>query len=126
MNNKFNVIDSDILLQLLMQFATKNEVATYFMCSEKELDKYVKNKFNVSYSELETTMNTRGKFAIKQKQMNLASTRPDMAKWLGMQYCGQKENDMSSERVILVANGYDLNEDEKKILNDIKNDNENK
>jgi hypothetical protein len=26
----------------------------------------------------------------------------------------------------LVANGYDLNEDEKKILNDIKNDNENK
>lgn len=108
-------INTDILIQLLIQFTSKQDICSYFNISSNDLDKFILDNFNMPYDTLENTMKIRGQFAIRQAQLELAKTKPEMAKWLGIQYCGQKDSENNSEKVYILANPNDLPQDIKDL-----------
>lgn len=100
--NNFSEINEAELQMLEQQFTPKSEIAKYFMCSESELDAFVKEVFGCGYQVFHDTMAARGRAVILQKQMVLADKNPNVAIFLGKQYCGQKEDvsDIPAVRIV--------------------------
>lgn len=102
MENTFSKINEAELQMLEQQFTPKSEIAKYFMCSEHELDIFVKDSFGCDYQAFHDTMEARGKAVIIQKQMRLADKNPNVAIFLGKAYCGQKEDNAEIPMVRVV------------------------
>lgn len=96
-------ITSAELQMLEQQFTPKSEIAKYFLCSEEDLDTFVKDTYDISYQDFHDTMVARGRATILQKQYNLANKNPNVAIFLGKQYCGQKE-DTDEVKAIKIVN----------------------
>lgn len=95
---------TSVELQMLeQQFTPKSEIAKYFLCSEKDLDDFVRETYDISYQDFHNTMVARGRASILQKQYNLANKNPNVAIFLGKQYCGQTE-DTSDVKSIKIVN----------------------
>jgi len=99
---KFSEISEAELQMLEQQFTPKSEIAKYFMCKEEDLDKFVEVTFGCDYQTFHDTMVSRGRASIIQKQMVLADKNPNVAIYLGKQYCGQKEDVTDIPKVNIV------------------------
>lgn len=94
-------IDFESMQRMMKQFTEKQEIAKFFMCTEKDLDNFVKHEIGCTYAELEDHMHARGRAIIKNHQFEMAKKDSKVAMRLGEIYCGQKsENDI--ERIVIV------------------------
>jgi len=99
-NNMIQINLEDVERQM-KQFTSKLEIAEYFMCTEADLDKFIKRECECSYDELNKCMRAQGKAIIKDTQFILAKKDSKVAMRLGELYCDQKaENDI--ERIVIV------------------------
>lgn len=70
---------------------TKEEICDWFMISDKTLDRWIKELYNQSFSEVFRQKRSRGSVTLRRYQFTLAKKSAAMAIWLGKQYLNQNE-----------------------------------
>lgn len=70
---------------------TKEEICDWFMISDKTLDRWIKELYNQSFSEVFRQKRSRGSVTLRRYQFTLAKKSATMAIWLGKQYLNQNE-----------------------------------
>lgn len=71
---------------------TKLEICDFFEVSDKTLDRWCKETYNTSFSEVYQQKREKGKISLRRAQFKLAETNAVMAIFLGKQYLGQRDN----------------------------------
>ena len=105
----YKEINKDEFKKLCGLHCTEQEIAGWFRCNVDTITDFCKREFNCSFSEAITMFGTEGKVSIRRMQFKLAEKSPAMAKWLGMQYLGQREqidytqSEVKPVRVILAG-----------------------
>lgn len=59
--------------------------------TDKTLDKWCKDTYNMHFSEIFAIKRGRGKISLRRMQWRLAEKNATMAIWLGKQYLGQRD-----------------------------------
>jgi hypothetical protein len=101
-------IDWDEFDKLCNLQCTLVEIAGWFDCSEDTIERRVKETHGVTFAEHYAKKSSRGKIAIRRKQMQVAqSGNPVMLIWLGKQYLGQKDksDEEMNTPIQVVVNG---------------------
>lgn len=70
---------------------TLQEMCSFFNCCEDTLEKWVKETYKQTFSEIFSLKRGRGKISLRRTQFQLAEKNPTMAIWLGKQYLDQKD-----------------------------------
>lgn len=70
---------------------TKEEICDWFMISDKTLDRWIKELYDQSFSEVFRQKRSRGSVTLRRYQFTLAKKSATMAIWLGKQYLNQNE-----------------------------------
>lgn len=77
---------------------TQEEICAVLDADEKTLQKWCKETYGKTFSQVFAEKRCGGRMSLRRKQWNLAETNSTMAIWLGKQYLGQKDNiDIKSE-----------------------------
>ena len=71
---------------------TLNEMAGFFECSNKTLERWCNDEYKKPFSEIFDEKRTLGKIALRRIQWRLAEKSPQMAIFLGKNYLGQKDH----------------------------------
>lgn len=82
---------------------TREEICAVLDVSEKTLDKWCHETYDMSFSLVFEQKRQGGKSSLRRNQWNLSKTNPTMAIWLGKQYLGQK--DKQEVKADIVSNG---------------------
>jgi hypothetical protein len=79
---------------------TLREIASAFDCSEDTIERAVKRTYKVNFAEYFSLKRCRGFISLRRKQMELAlSGDKTMLIWLGKQYLGQAEKQITEHAV---------------------------
>ena len=93
---------------------TKLEICAWFGVTDKTIDRWCKDSYKRTFSEVYAEKREGGKISLRRMQWQLAEKNASLSIWLGKQYLGQRDPD----RVINAnASGQ---EDGVQIINDIK------
>lgn len=86
-------IDWEELDKLCHIQCTRREVASFFDCSEDTIDNKCKQKYGVNFSAYAAQKGSGGLISLRRKQFHKAIDEGNvvMLIWLGKQYLGQKE-----------------------------------
>lgn len=71
---------------------TKEEICAFFECTDKTLDRFCKETYNRSFSDVFGEKRGLGKISLRRKQWKLADKSAAMAIFLGKQYLDQKDH----------------------------------
>jgi AraC-like DNA-binding protein len=100
--NDARYIDIDLgqLDKLCAIQCTKFEVACFFECSEDTIERRIKEKTGMTFSQYFEMKRGRGKIALRRMQMQTAEKgNVTMLIWLGKQYLGQTDkNELSTPK----------------------------
>ena len=96
----FNKNQWEELDKLMQMQCTEIEICGWFELDDKTLTKLIKEKYNMSFSELFGQKRGKGKVALRRAQMQLAlKGNPSMQIWLGKQYLEQKDKHESDNTI---------------------------
>ena len=70
---------------------TKEEIASWFNCSEDTIDRWCKRTYGESFAVVFKQKRGVGKISLRRSQFRMAQKNPTMAIWLGKQYLGQRD-----------------------------------
>ncbi len=85
-------IDKNQFEKLCSMQCTKEEVASFFNCSEDTIDRWCKRTYKESFAVVLIKKGAAGKISLRRSQFQLAEKNAAMAIWLGKQYLGQRED----------------------------------
>lgn len=85
-------IDQDQFEALCEIFATKEEIAHVFRCSEDTIDRWVKRTYKDNFAVVYKKLSIGGKTSIRRAQFELMKKSVPMAIFLGKNYLGQKDH----------------------------------
>lgn len=71
---------------------TQEEICAVLDADEKTLQKWCKETYGKTFSQVFAEKRCGGRMSLRRKQWNLAETNSTMAIWLGKQYLDQKDN----------------------------------
>lgn len=106
----YKEINKEEFKKLCGLHCTEQEIAGWYRCNVDTITDFCKREFNCSFSEALAMFGAEGKISIRRMQFRLGEKSPAMAKWLGMQYLGQREqvdytqSEIKPVRVILATN----------------------
>ena len=72
--------------------ATEEEICLVLGVSDKTLNRWCKDTYKLSFSEVFRQKRALGKISLRRAQFQLAQKNANMAIWLGKQWLGQKDN----------------------------------
>lgn len=84
-------IDEKEFEKLCSLQCTKEEICAWLHITDKTLDRWCKEKYNSSFSEIFKIKRGLGKISLRRYQFQLAQKNAAMAIWLGKQYLDQRE-----------------------------------
>ena len=84
-------VDFNLLDNLIAIFCTGEECAGVLEIDYDTLNRNIKEKFNIGFSEYFKQKNFKGRASLRRTQFNMAQTNPALAISLGKQYLGQKD-----------------------------------
>ena len=84
-------VDFDQFEKLCALQCTKLEICDYLNITDKTLDRLIKAKYKMSFSEIFKIKRGKGKIALRRFQWRLAETNPAMAIFLGKNYLEQSD-----------------------------------
>lgn len=70
---------------------TREEIYEWFDVSDKTLDKWCHETYDMSFSAIFEQKRGKGKISLRRAQFRLAEKNATMAIWLGKQYLGQRD-----------------------------------
>lgn len=85
------IIDKKQFEKLCSIQCTKEEVASFFNCSEDTIERWCKKEYNECFAVVFSQKRGIGKISLRRSQFQLAEKNPTMAIWLGKQYLGQTD-----------------------------------
>ena len=91
MGRKRVEIDKDQFERLREIFATKEEIAHVFGCSEDTIERWVKRTYKETFAVVYKKASVGGKTSIRRAQFDLMKKSPAMAIFMGKNYLGQKD-----------------------------------
>lgn len=77
--------------KLLALQCKKDEIASWFDCSEDTIERRVKEAHNMTYAEYSALKMGKGKIALRRNQLQLSKTNAAMAIFLGKNWLGQSD-----------------------------------
>lgn len=87
------VIDWQVFEALCTCHATLEEIAAYFKCDTRTIERQCKRVLKTTFAAYYREKAATGKVSIRRKQFQVAlKGDPQMLKWLGMNWLGQKNN----------------------------------
>ena len=115
------VIDKTQFENLCKMQCTIKEVAGFFECSHDTIERFCKEEYSKTFSEIFDERRAAGLISLRRSQFRLAENNAAMAIWLGKQLLGQKD--------IITFNNLDDKEEDpltKSIKASLKTDGEDK
>ena len=104
-------IDWDIFEDLCNIHCTLTEMAAFFKCSERTIERAVKRQYNETFVDTYKKKCGIGKMSLRRKQFVLADTSAAMAIWLGKQYLNQRDKvDIETDEIEITFGGKNLAE----------------
>ena len=86
------IIDQQEFEKLCALQCTLNEVCAWFRIDDNTLNKWCKETYGTTFSEVFKVKRGIGQVSLRRSQFQMAEKNPTMAIWLGKQYLGQREN----------------------------------
>lgn len=86
------IIDQQEFEKLCAMQCTLNEVCAWFRVDDVTLNKWCKETYGTTFSEVFKVKRGIGQVSLRRSQFQMAEKNPTMAIWLGKQYLGQREN----------------------------------
>lgn len=74
---------------------TLDEIAGFFNCSSDTIERWCKKTYKDNFAEVLKKHSHAGKISLRRAQFKLAEKSAAMAIWLGKQYLGQRDRDIS-------------------------------
>jgi hypothetical protein len=74
---------------------TKEEIASFFNCSEDTIENFCKRQYKETFSAVFNKKRGLGKISLRRSQWKLAEKSPAMAIFLGKQYLNQTDKVMN-------------------------------
>lgn len=74
---------------------TKEEIASFFNCSEDTIENFCKKQYKETFSAVFNKKRGLGKISLRRSQWKLAEKSPAMAIFLGKQYLNQTDKVMN-------------------------------
>lgn len=93
-------IDKEEFEKLCALQCTKEEICGWFNITDKTLDAFAKREYDMTYSELYALKRGKGKISLRRAQFRLAETNATMAIWLGKQYLGQTDRQITQVQLV--------------------------
>lgn len=84
-------IDIDQFEKLCNIQCTKEEIASWFNCSEDTIENFCKKEYKDTFSAVFKRHSGKGKVSLRRNQFKLSETNVTMAIFLGKQYLGQTD-----------------------------------
>ena len=84
-------IDIDQFEKLCNIQCTKEEIASWFNCSEDTIENFCKKEYKDTFSAVFKRNSGKGKVSLRRNQFKLSETNVTMAIFLGKQYLGQTD-----------------------------------
>lgn len=84
-------IDIDQFEKLCNIQCTKEEIASWFNCSEDTIENFCKKEYKDTFSAVFKRHSGKGKVSLRRNQFKLSETNVTMAIFLGKQYLGQSD-----------------------------------
>lgn len=78
---------------------TKEEICDVLNISDKTLDKWCKEEYNSSFSDIFKQKRSLGKASLRRMQWKLAEKNATMGIWLGKQYLDQKDEQHLNQNI---------------------------
>ena len=88
-------IDLEQFKKLCNLQCTLKEIAGFFDCSEDTIERWCKRTFKKRFNEVFNDYSAQGKISLRRSQFKLAEKSAAMAIWLGKQYLGQRDKDIT-------------------------------
>lgn len=85
-------IDQQEFEKLCALQCTLNEVCSWFRVDNVTLNRWCKETYGTTFSEVFKVKRGIGQVSLRRSQFQMAEKNPTMAIWLGKQYLGQREN----------------------------------
>ena len=85
-------IDKDLFERFCGIFCTQEEIASFFKCDIRTLERWCKRTYNRSFVEVYKIYTETGKMSLRRMQFKLAEKSPAMAIFLGKNMLGQSDN----------------------------------
>lgn len=85
-------IDQKEFEKLCALQCTLNEVCSWFDVDDVTLNRWCKETYGTTFSEVFKAKRGIGQVSLRRSQFQMAEKNPTMAIWLGKQYLGQREN----------------------------------
>lgn len=85
-------IDQQEFEKLCALQCTLNEVCSWFRVDDVTLNRWCKETYGTTFSEVFKVKRGIGQVSLRRSQFQMAEKNPTMAIWLGKQYLGQREN----------------------------------
>lgn len=70
---------------------TKEEIASWFNCSEDTIERFCKKEYGETFAVVYAQKRKKGKISLRRTQWKLAEKSPAMAIFLGKQYLDQSD-----------------------------------
>ena len=84
-------IDIDQFEKLCSIQCTKEEIASWFGCSEDTIEQFCKREYKSTFTAAFKSFSGKGKVSLRRNQFRLSETNVTMAIFLGKQYLGQSD-----------------------------------
>lgn len=88
-------IDKTIFENACELQCTQAEIARLFGCSVDTIERWCRRVYDESFAELYNKLAEGGKMSLRRNQMKLSETNATMAIWLGKQWLGQRDKDIT-------------------------------
>lgn len=86
-------IDQEQFERLCGLQCTLEEVCDFFQVTDKTLNRWCRDIYGETFSDVFAKKRSFGKIALRRAQFRLAEKNAAMAIWLGKQFLGQRETD---------------------------------
>lgn len=93
-------IDKDMFEKFCGIFCTEEEIAGFFRCDVRTLERWCKREYNKTFADVYKRFTAAGKMSLRRMQFKLAEKSPAMAIFLGKNMLGQTDyvkNDVQVE-----------------------------
>ena len=88
-------IDQTLFEKLCGMQCTLDEIAGAFSCSPDTIERWCKRTYKEGFADTYKKHSASGKMSLRRAQFKLAEKSAAMAIWLGKQYLGQRDRDVS-------------------------------
>lgn len=85
-------INKDQFEKLCAMQCIKEEIASFFDCSEDTIERWCKREYKASFADVLKSKGASGRISLRRNQFRLAEKNATMAIWLGKQYLGQRDS----------------------------------